>query len=313
LSSHNINEIWIIDHSTTTAQAASHSGGNSGKGGDLLYRWGNPQAYNNGTIANKIFFGQHNAYWIDNSFPYANQIMIFNNGLGRTGGNYSTVEIINPPVVGFNYTSSLPYLPTEVSWNYNQGNPNNYYAQNISGAQQLSNGNVLMCNGPAGKFTEVTSSGNKVWEYINPISQSGIMTQGTAPTQNSVFRCSFYPGDYSGFSNHNLISETTIENSNALSANCTTLTNNNTLYDTLDVKLFPNPAQDFITIHSQKTDANLKVEFIDELGRVIMTNEILQGNTTSNRIETTTLNNGIYFVKISSSTDAVTHKLIIKM
>ena len=48
LSSHNFNEIWVIDHSTTTAQAASHSGGNSGMGGDLLYRWGNPRAYRYG-------------------------------------------------------------------------------------------------------------------------------------------------------------------------------------------------------------------------------------------------------------------------
>ncbi|MEX0275037.1 MAG: aryl-sulfate sulfotransferase, partial [Flavobacteriaceae bacterium] len=38
-------EVWVIDHSTTVEQAASHSGGNLGKGGDLIYRFGNPTTY----------------------------------------------------------------------------------------------------------------------------------------------------------------------------------------------------------------------------------------------------------------------------
>lgn len=107
-------------------------------------------------------FGQHDATWIENDLPFANQIMIFNNRNGRTGGNYSTVEIINTLVSGFNYTSTLPYLPKTTSWNYNTGNPNSLYAQNISSSLQLSNGNVLYCDGPNGFFAEINSSGTKV-------------------------------------------------------------------------------------------------------------------------------------------------------
>jgi Arylsulfotransferase (ASST)/Secretion system C-terminal sorting domain len=218
VSSHAFNEVWIIDHSTTTSQAASHIGGNSGKGGDILYRWGNPLAYNTGTTTQ--FFGQHNAQWIQNGFPYQNQIIVFNNGNGRTGGNYSTVEIIDPPVSGYNYTNTLPYLPNTTSWIYNSGNPNGLYAQNISGAQQLSNGNVLFCEGPAGVFQEISSTGTLLWEYVNPVTNTGILSQGTTPSQNLVFRCNFYPSNYAGFVGKILAPGSTIENTNANTAVC---------------------------------------------------------------------------------------------
>ncbi|MBT6492731.1 MAG: hypothetical protein HOK97_23370, partial [Deltaproteobacteria bacterium] len=41
LSVHNTNEILVIDHNTTTEEAA-------GPAGDILYRWGNPAAYGRG-------------------------------------------------------------------------------------------------------------------------------------------------------------------------------------------------------------------------------------------------------------------------
>ncbi|MBT7702454.1 MAG: hypothetical protein HN700_19360, partial [Verrucomicrobia bacterium] len=58
LSVRNLSEIWVIDHDTSTAEAA-------GAAGDLLYRWGNPQAYDSGDAADQQLFVQHNAQWIE--------------------------------------------------------------------------------------------------------------------------------------------------------------------------------------------------------------------------------------------------------
>jgi hypothetical protein len=52
-----MNEFWVIDHSTTTAEAAGHTGGARGMGGDILYRWGNPQTYRAGSGCQRVSNG----------------------------------------------------------------------------------------------------------------------------------------------------------------------------------------------------------------------------------------------------------------
>ena len=310
VSSRVLNEIWVIDHSTSSVEAASHSGGNSGKGGDFLFRWGNPLAYNTGTSTQ--FFGQHNAQWIQTGLPYENQIMVFNNGNGRTGGNYSTIEIINPPVDGFNYTSSLPYLPTTTSWIYNDGNPNNFYAQLTSGCQQLSNGNVLFCNGPKGTFKEISASGTILWEYINPVSVTGILTQGTTAASNSAFRCTFYPSSYSGFNNQLFSSLTIIENSNSVSSSCTlsTTIDEQTLGEEA-VFVYPNPAKEFINIEfSGLSDENISIEIIDVFGKVVQKENRKNENQIFN-LNVSSLDAGYYLLKISSGYSVIQKKIII--
>jgi hypothetical protein len=78
---------------------------------------------------------------------------------------------------------------------------------NISGAQPLSNGNILICNGLAGIFTEIDASGTALWQYVNPVNAEGIIPQNATPTQNAVFRCTFYPTDFVGFACGHLAQE----------------------------------------------------------------------------------------------------------
>jgi hypothetical protein len=94
LSVPHFNEIWVIDHSTTTKEASSNRGGRSGKGGDLLYRWGNPVTYlENGFLEQKSFF-QHDARWeLDEDGRTIGRICFFNN---RVGDDSSQVNIILP-------------------------------------------------------------------------------------------------------------------------------------------------------------------------------------------------------------------------
>ena len=75
-SSRHLCEIYIIDHSTTIAEASEHTGGNSNKGGDILYRWGNPINYGRGTINDQKLNAQHGAHWIPQGFPGSGNIII---------------------------------------------------------------------------------------------------------------------------------------------------------------------------------------------------------------------------------------------
>ncbi|MDZ7360453.1 MAG: aryl-sulfate sulfotransferase [candidate division KSB1 bacterium] len=211
LSVHNnFNELWIIDHSTTTAEAASHSGGKYGKGGDLLYRWGNPRAYKMGSANDQKFSGQHDAQWIAPGLPGAGNILIFNNGTNR---RYSSVDEIIPPVeASGNYVraSGSAFGPSAATWSYVAPTPTDFYAMNISGAQRLPNGNTLICDGPHGIFFEVTAAKEVVWKYINPVVTNGPMTQGDPiPSgqqgqENNVFRSPRYAPDFPGLAGKNL-------------------------------------------------------------------------------------------------------------
>ncbi len=187
LSVRNFNEIWVIDHSTTTQQAAGHTGGNSGKGGDLLYRWGNPASYKRGTSADQKLFSQHDASWIEKDCPGAGNILVFNNGVDRPSGSYSSVDEIVPPVNEngvYSLAQGSAYGPETLYWTYVGTPPSSFYSQGISGAERLKTGDTLICNGVEGRFFEVTPDGTMVWQYQN---------QYPTPLMNHVFKIEYIP------------------------------------------------------------------------------------------------------------------------
>jgi hypothetical protein len=204
ISAHGLDEIWVIDHSTTTAEAAGHAGGIYGKGGDLLYRWGNPLSYRRGDATDQQLFGQHDAQWITDGRLGAGNILIYNNGKGRPAGNYSTVDEIEPlaDANGF-YPLLLPgeaFGPAQPVWEYAADPPTGFFSQNISGAERLPGGTTLVCEGSKGRLFEVRSDGSDevVWEYRNPVTNSGITQQGDTPTNGPVFKARWYAAAFPG-------------------------------------------------------------------------------------------------------------------
>jgi Arylsulfotransferase (ASST)/Secretion system C-terminal sorting domain len=159
-SSHNMSEIYVIDHSTTTAEAASHAGGNSGHGGDFLYRWGNPQVYSAGTATDKILKVVHDAHWIPAGTPNAGRLVGFNNdGISST---QSCVDQVEPPLNGNNLYDLNPgpaYSPAS----YTLRTACNGRTSNEGNSQQLPNGNQLICMAFLGTIYEIDPAGNVVW------------------------------------------------------------------------------------------------------------------------------------------------------
>jgi hypothetical protein len=310
VSCHNFNEIWIIDHSTTTSEAAGHTGGNSGKGGDLLYRWGNPQAYNVDSATH--LFGQHDAHWIKEGLPYANQIMVFNNGNGRTEGNYSTVEIINPPTNGFVYDSSLPYLPASPSWIYNANNEYNFYVAAVSGAEILPNSHVIITNGLQGNIFEIDSAGNKLWSYVNPVSRFGIVNQGQTPAQNQLFTTNYYPADFPGFIGRTFDPIALIENTNSLSDSCNGFVSANPLFSqSTGFEVFPNPSTGIFQVRLEGNPSAITINIVDGQGRTIL--ESSENHPKSlTTIDLSQHPKGLYLARIRLNETEYSHKLLLE-
>ncbi len=161
ISSRHHDEIYIIDHSTTTEEAAGHNGGNSGMGGDYLYRWGNPQAYGRGNNSDHLLGDQHGVNWIPEGYPGAGNLILFNNQY--TNNSSAVFEIVTPinDDGTYNISDGQPFGPDAPEWFHSGG----FHTQMQGGAFRLPNGNTLVTDCDDAHMFEVTSEHEVVWEY----------------------------------------------------------------------------------------------------------------------------------------------------
>ena len=307
LSCRVFSEIWIIDHSTTTEQAAGHTGGKYGYGGDILYRWGNPICYRMGAKGNEMLFQQHDADWIDTLSPGSRNLLVFNNGLGR---NYTSVDQLILPVdsLGFYYRApGTAFGPANLKWTYSATPQNSFFCTDLGGAQRLPNGNTLIDNGILGNLFEVTSDGQTVWHYVNPVGRTGplywdnvIPQDPTHPGQylNEVFRVQRYSSTYPGLMGKDLTPGDYIELYE-------TSVNEKTNQTPIDFSLYQNYPNPFnpstkIEYHLQYS-GKVKLEIYSVLGVRIrsLVNQFQQAGDYSVEFNGSGLPSGCYFYKLT--------------
>ncbi len=296
LSVRKMSEVVIIDHSTTTEQAAGHSGGNSGKGGDILYRWGNPQNYGRGTNNDRYLYFQHNPNWIKNG-PHAGKLIMYNNGLNRPNTNssndYSTIPIIDTGVDGngnYSLPSTAPYGPSSPDEDYSKVTTgNDFFSGYTSAGRVLANGNVLVTVGGSDRAFEMLPDGTVVWDY-------GLVGTGL------TFRVEKYALDYSAFIGRDLTPGDVLE-SPPSTVNCVLLDVVDTYFDNSQVWITENQLRWSTDLTE---DLALRIYTLD--GKLLMDREF-RGNQS---LDFSDFTNGIYFVniKVEGNNQSITYKVI---
>ena len=212
-SSPHINEIFIIDHSTTTLEAAGHTGGRYGRGGDFLYRWGNPHNYLKGDSTDQKLFGQHDVRWIKEGYPGEGNLTLYNNLVpGPDSMNYSSIVELKTPLLpdgSYGKLEDGTFGPEAPVWSYIAPDTLSLFSPFTSGAMRLSNGNTFILQGAAGRMIEVTSNGETAWEYWNPFRGNVREPNGdagdAAPFFYWLFRSTFIPSGHPALQGKELV------------------------------------------------------------------------------------------------------------
>jgi len=290
-------EFWIIDNSTTTEEAAGSTGGFAGKGGDLLYRWGNPMTYDQGDSTDQKLFYQHDVHYIgdflDPWHPDAGKIGLFNN---RIGPDYSAGTVMVPAYdmyTNIYEKENGRFLPEDVERNVFHPDRTSIYSTGLSSFQILNNDNFLISAGRTGYTAEITPDNEVVWEYKTPIVGGNIASQGDTLTinQNLTFRFKRLPPDFPAFQGKDLEPKGYLE----LNANedfCAQILPVSDLLD-MDLKIYPNPTVGNIVVEwTSLKPQNFKVFDIYGIERIS-----IMGMGGKKYIDLSSLNSGIYFLK----------------
>ena len=131
--------------------------------GEIVWKLGSPP-----------LSGQHAPVPLPNG-----NLLLFDNGPHRFDHSFPHSRVLEIDV------------PTkETVWRYQESRVSDFFSPRISNAQRLPNGNTLINEGWFGRFFEVTTQGEVVWEYVNPY-----FTGPADALLNQVFRVYRYSAE----------------------------------------------------------------------------------------------------------------------
>lgn len=177
LSSAATGEIWVIDHSTTREEAETDQGGAYGKGGRLVYRWGNPGMVASTNQSRTLFWPQ-DAQWVAPDSTDSS-VLLFNTGHRRNalgkfdpeqanlgiGEAYSDLVEFTIPLDQGIYTETAN---PETTWTWNAEGAEEFYAPFSGGVKRLENGNTLLVQAHTKRVIELTPEGTRVLDFRIP-------------------------------------------------------------------------------------------------------------------------------------------------
>ena len=306
ISSRNLSELYIIDHSTTTEEASGETGGTYGKGGDFLYRWGNPASYGQGNEDDRVLYGQHFPHIIKPGLKDEGKIILFNNGIERDPF-YSEIMIFSTPTTSpgfYNYTPNSSYGPVAPEFIYESNEENDFSSNILSGATRLPNENILICDGNSGRIFEINSTNDIVWDYIIPVNNSTgeISTQGDViDFSNSTFRGIKYSAEYEGFVGKDVTPSDPIE-LYSTEFTCLSLSTDDLLINKIDI--YPNPVYDFVNLNTNLKI--IKVEIYDVLGKKL---DFIKLD--NKKIDISNFNSGVYIINIKTEIGIIAKKIVV--
>ncbi|HKK76501.1 MAG TPA: aryl-sulfate sulfotransferase [Saprospiraceae bacterium] len=290
------NEVWVVDHQISTAEAA-------GPAGDLLYRYGNPQAYRQGTAEDQQLFFQHDSKWTNPNAqpgePDFGQLSVYNN---RVREDYAPMTIWNPLTESGDYAFADGQFEVGVAVRevFHPDSLDIAVSNALSSAAMLPNGNALLLAGRWGFAYEVSPENEVVWEYRIPIRAGSAVEQGEELSRNNniTFRVDRYGMDHPAFVGKELLPLRFWElNPNTDACPLMVVNTDSELLPEERFHFFPNPASDRIQLSLPEAGP---LQLLNAQGKVIRNWSLAAGQ---HDLSLGFLPKGLYFLKTKAQVE----------